>query len=169
MSWKDMLGQTRITVDTATRDRHLASVEKALEHHRKGRTRPGRALVVAVAMVLTLPVVAFAAERSQPGDLFYPVRQVLERVGVAGEVDPSLAGANVIDGASEDASRSADTTLPLRDVAPATDITATTATTSVGRTETSTTLSRPEPTTTRPMRSPTTTIPERPPSTRGDG
>jgi hypothetical protein len=166
MTWKDMIEQTRIRVDAATRARHLEAVEQALAHQRKRRTRPGRALAVAVALVLLLPVVAFAAERSQPGDLFYPVRQVLERVGVAADLEPYL-DANVIDGEPEGLSRPVDATLPPRDVVPATD---TTATTAVGRTETSTTLSRTEPTTTRPIRSPTTTtVPERPPSTRGGG
>ena len=75
------LDQVRVTVDSDTRDRHLAAVTSALQSRattpKRGR---GRFLAVALAVVLLLPVIALAAEDSVPGDLLYPFKRAVEPV-----------------------------------------------------------------------------------------
>ncbi|MDX1468588.1 MAG: hypothetical protein R3258_04550 [Acidimicrobiia bacterium] len=71
------LDQVKITVDPATRDRHLAAIADAVRSSRRGR-RPMRLLAVAATLVLLLPVMALAAERAVPGDLLYPIKQLFE-------------------------------------------------------------------------------------------
>ncbi|MGD2101188.1 MAG: hypothetical protein PVG83_03060 [Acidimicrobiia bacterium] len=74
------LDVVRVEVSAVTRDRHLSAIEAELASKRRPRGRRFRLMVVATAILLLLPVIALAAERTGPGDLLYPVRQVLERV-----------------------------------------------------------------------------------------
>lgn len=75
------LDDLRITVDPSTRERHLSAIGSALRSaQRPRRRRRYRLMAVAAAIVLLLPVIALAAERTGPGDLLYPVRQLFERV-----------------------------------------------------------------------------------------
>ncbi len=167
MRWREHLGRARIEVDAATRERHLDTIDRVLGEARSHRTRPGRILAVAVSLVLLLPVVAFAAERSAPGDLLYPVRQAMERVNIRlPELDSASFDSQLDEGSGSSG------TIPTTDQRPNPTTTTeperdgeghrspTTSTTVPGRTET--TLPRPPPT----LPPTTTTIPERPPPTR---
>ena len=71
------LEQVRITVDAATRERHMAAIAKAVSVSPRSR-RPMRLLAVAATLVFLLPLVALAAERAVPGDLLYPIKQLFE-------------------------------------------------------------------------------------------
>lgn len=167
MNWRDQLNGARIEVDTSTRQHHLGVIGAALEVERSRRSRPGRALAVAIALLLLLPVVAFAAERSEPGDALYPVRQAMERANIRiPDLNPRIGTHQVDDrsgslvtypGSSEGGA------LPTSDdEEQRRDIGSTTTTTAPERT--GTTLSRLPPTTTRPP--PSTTLPESPSPTR---
>lgn len=79
MNWRSKLYQTRISVDDRTRRRHLDAIEAAISDRVRYR-RPGRALAVAVALVLAIPVMAVAADQAEPGDFLYPVRQLFQPV-----------------------------------------------------------------------------------------
>lgn len=78
MSLSSRLAQARIVVDDDTRRGHLAAIDNAIVETTRRRRR-GRALAVGLAVVLLVPVVALAAERSVPGDLLYPVRQLIHQ------------------------------------------------------------------------------------------
>ncbi len=74
-----LLQRSRVTVDASVRAAHLGSIREELRRaHRP--TRRFRLLAVAVAVVFAVPVIALAADRSQPGDFLFPVRQVVDRV-----------------------------------------------------------------------------------------
>lgn len=78
MSWRNRIEQIRIVVNEDTRRRQMAAIEDALAEAKHPARRRGRALAIALAVVLTVPVMAVAAENSQPGDFLYPVRQVFD-------------------------------------------------------------------------------------------
>ena len=65
-----------ITVDPQTRQRHLNAISESLRNVKPGRGRY-RLMAFAVAAVFMIPVLALAAEKSQPGDFLYPLRQVI--------------------------------------------------------------------------------------------
>lgn len=72
------LEDARISVDEPTRERHMASIARAIEASRPRRARRLRLLAVAAATILLVPVMALASERAVPGDFLYPVKQVFE-------------------------------------------------------------------------------------------
>lgn len=74
------LDRVRVTVNAEVRERHLAAISNAIEVERRPRFRRFRLLAVAAVLVVTLPVLAFAAEESVPGDLLYPVKLMFEPV-----------------------------------------------------------------------------------------
>ena len=78
MSLSSRLARAKIVVDDDTRRGHLAAIDNAIETTRRPRGH-GRALAVGLAVVLLVPVVALAAERSVPGDFLYPVRQLIDK------------------------------------------------------------------------------------------
>lgn len=65
-----------ITVGSETRERHLSAIRKTIGQIKPVRRR-FRLMAVAVAAVFLIPVLALAAEQSQPGDFLYPLRQVI--------------------------------------------------------------------------------------------
>lgn len=79
MSLSSRLRRARIVIDDDTRQAHLAAIDAAIIESTRQPRRHGRALAVALAVVLLVPVVALAAERSEPGDLLYPVRQLIHQ------------------------------------------------------------------------------------------
>ncbi len=79
MSLSSRLRQARIVIDDDTRRAHLAAIDDAIVESTRQPRRHGRALAVALAAVLLVPVVALAAERSEPGDFLYPVRQLIHQ------------------------------------------------------------------------------------------
>lgn len=81
----------RVSIDPETRRRHLATIASAIESTRRGRGRL-KLLALAVAVVFVLPVLALAAQNAVPGDLLYPVRQIIPWVEPA---RPSLSDPNV--------------------------------------------------------------------------
>lgn len=83
------LERVRVEMPDEVRDRHLASISRALHGKRTGRTR-FRLLAIAAVLVLLLPVIALAAERTGPGDLLYPIRELVERVLPSGA--PTTSG-----------------------------------------------------------------------------
>ncbi|MGI9610527.1 MAG: hypothetical protein ACR2NL_09580 [Acidimicrobiia bacterium] len=66
----------RISVDPATRERHLDAIHSQLRKAARPRRRR-RLLSLALAVVLLVPVVALAAEQSLPGDFLYPVKKAV--------------------------------------------------------------------------------------------
>lgn len=89
------LRRLRVDIDDDTADRHLSAVQAALAEplstvtvRRKRRWR----MIVVVAALLALPLAAFAAERTVPGDTLYPLKRSFERVWLL--VDPGVEGRN---------------------------------------------------------------------------
>ena len=66
----------KVEVTPDVRERHLAAVSEALTARTRRRSNR-KLLAVAIATVVLLPVVAFAAERAGPGDLLYPLKRAL--------------------------------------------------------------------------------------------
>jgi hypothetical protein len=85
----------KVSVDEQTRDQHLSVISNAI--HKPQRTRGRhRLLAVAIAAVLLVPVMAFAAERSLPGDFLYQFkRSVVEPV--VSVVDGDVAAYNRVE------------------------------------------------------------------------
>lgn len=77
MNWRDRLSRVRIEIGDEARRRQLSEIHDALDRMKAPPRRHGRTLAIAIAAVLALPVMALAAENARPGDLFYPVRQIL--------------------------------------------------------------------------------------------
>lgn len=95
------LEAVRVVVEPGVRERHIRAISDSIASLPNPPRRRFRLLAVAVAVVLTLPVLALAAENSQPGDFLYPVREVLpwsqptDRLPVTDEVgrseDPTIS------------------------------------------------------------------------------
>lgn len=107
------LDAVRVEVSAATRERHLSAIETALASTRPRRGRRFRLMAIATAILMLLPVIALAAERTGPGDLLYPVRQVFERVA-------DVIGAQPPDG-SPSVSPGGASTIPLETSTTTTD------------------------------------------------
>lgn len=116
------LEQVRITVDGSTKAQHLAAIDAELIAVKIPPRRRFRLFAVAVTTLLLLPVIALAAERAQPGDLFYPVRQLVQGPDPIAEVDDRYFAPDpdVVNEVPEDrAGPSQDATDPVADrVAP---------------------------------------------------
>ena len=69
----------RLEMRAEARARHIRAIQDELRAAQPVRRR-WRLMVVAVAIVLTLPVLALASQRAEPGDILYPVREVVDWV-----------------------------------------------------------------------------------------
>lgn len=107
------LDAVRVQVGAPTQERHLSVIESALRATARPGRRRFRLMAVAVAILLLLPVIALAAERTGPGDFLYPVRQILESVTDARPLPDAVPPAVGIPGDPSDSDAS-ETTLTDR-------------------------------------------------------
>ena len=84
------LDRLRVEISPATRLAHLDAIRAELRTATPTRRR-WKLMVVAVAILLTLPVLALAAQRAEPGDFLYPVREVVDWVTDSPPRDSSAA------------------------------------------------------------------------------
>lgn len=89
------MDRVRVSVDEVTRQGHLDSISSAIRNADASRSRRPRFFAVAVALILLLPVIALASERSVPGDFLYPVKRAVEPI--ASVFDNDVAAVNRVE------------------------------------------------------------------------